>query len=180
MPAAGAHPHEVIQLTHKLLVGHGIEVGLPVILVELLDLKLATEGLKTNMFDFVAAKLEERDARHFKAGATRFVVEPNLKEGKGGLRDLHTLFWIAKYRASAEPNQSAQIIDETAPRKSKDSWGVLDRILTDRERQIFMRAFDFLWKVRILIHVTAGRGEERLSFDLQPEIARRFSRNRPI
>ncbi|MBP2159836.1 MULTISPECIES: [protein-PII] uridylyltransferase [Asticcacaulis] len=165
--ARGDHTIMTALLEHRQIAGDKE-------LVELLDLKLATEGLKTNMFDFVAAKLEERDARHFKAGATRFVVEPNLKEGKGGLRDLHTLFWIAKYRASAEPNQSAQIIDETAPRKSKDSWGVLDRILTDRERQIFMRAFDFLWKVRILIHVTAGRGEERLSFDLQPEIARRM------
>ena len=136
-------------------------------LVELLDQKLASEGLRSNMFDFVAAKLEERDARHFKAGATRFVVEPNVKEGKGGLRDLHTLFWIAKYRAGAEPNQSF-------PPVKTAGWGVLDHILTDKERQIFMRAFDFLWKVRILMHITAGRAEERLSFDLQPEIARRM------
>ena len=149
-------------------------------LVDLLDMKLANEGLKSNMFDFVAAKLEERDARHFKAGATRFVVEPNVKEGKGGLRDLHTLFWIAKYMAGAEPNPNARILDDTPKRKPeaanhiRASWGVLDRLLTDKERAIFMRAFDFLWKVRTLMHVTAGRAEERLSFDLQPEIARRM------
>jgi len=47
--------------------------------------------------EFVAAKLSERDARIARAGASRYLVEPNIKEGKGGLRDLNTLFWIAKY-----------------------------------------------------------------------------------
>src|SRR5262245_24126909 len=46
---------------------------------------------------FIEAKLAERDARNRKAGATRYLVEPNVKEGKGGQRDLHTLFWITKY-----------------------------------------------------------------------------------
>ena len=123
-----------------------------------LEDKLQSDGLKSGAFEFIAAKLEERDARHMKAGTTRYVVEPNVKEGKGGLRDLHTLFWIAKYMAGGA---------------GKDSE-VLDAILTDKERGIFMRAFDFLWKVRILIHVTARRGEDRLGFDLQPEIARRM------
>lgn len=147
-------------------------------LVAQLEDRIAAEGLRSNMFDFISAKLEERDARHYKAGATRYVVEPNVKEGKGGLRDLHTLFWIAKYLASAEPKP--RVVNEAAqPAKpaslpAKSSWGVLDRLLTDQERQIFMRAFDFLWKVRILLHITAGRGEDRLSFDLQPEIARRM------
>src|SRR6267378_4109602 len=47
--------------------------------------------------DFVEAKLAERDQRHQRMGDSRYVVEPNVKEGKGGLRDLHLLFWIAKY-----------------------------------------------------------------------------------
>ena len=46
---------------------------------------------------FVEAKLIERDARHQRVGDSRYQLEPNVKEGKGGLRDLHTLFWIAKY-----------------------------------------------------------------------------------
>ena len=46
---------------------------------------------------FVAAKLAERDERHARAGASRYLVEPNVKEGKGGLRDLNTLYWIAQY-----------------------------------------------------------------------------------
>ena len=47
--------------------------------------------------EFVTAKLAEREERHRRAGQSRYLVEPNVKEGKGGLRDLHTLFWIAKY-----------------------------------------------------------------------------------
>ncbi len=173
--ARGDHTIMTALLEHRQIAGDRD-------LVAQLDQKLATEGLRSNMFDFVAAKLEERDARHFKAGATRYVVEPNVKEGKGGLRDLHTLFWIAQYRAGAEPNTEARIIDTTPKRKPRaheipahqEAWSVLDRILTEKERQIFMRAFDFLWKVRILMHITAGRAEERLSFDMQPEIARRM------
>ncbi len=167
--ARGDHTIMTALLEHRRIAGDKE-------LVELLDQKLAAEGLKSNMFDFVAAKLEERDARHVKSGATRFVVEPNLKEGKGGLRDLHTLFWIAKYLAGAQPDPNARIKSDDKPKAkpNKDSWGVLDRLLTDKERQIFIRAFDFLWKVRILMHLTAGRAEERLSFDIQPEIARRM------
>ena len=131
--------------------------------------KLAQDGLKA-AYEFTTAKLEERDARHLKTGTTRFVVEPNVKEGKGGLRDLHTLFWIAKYlggspqAARGKPGDSGQ----------SDADDVLDALLTNPERAIFMRAFDFLWKVRILLHVLAGRPEERLSFDFQPEVARRM------
>jgi [protein-PII] uridylyltransferase len=47
--------------------------------------------------EFVTAKLAEREERHRRAGQSRYLVEPNVKDGKGGLRDLHTLFWIAKY-----------------------------------------------------------------------------------
>src|SRR6201998_788678 len=47
--------------------------------------------------EFVAAKLAEREERHRRAGQSAYLVEPNVKDGKGGLRDLHTLYWIAKY-----------------------------------------------------------------------------------
>ena len=56
-----------------------------------------SEVVAGNAADFVAEKLDERDARHKRMGDSRYVVEPNVKEGKGGLRDLHTLFWIGKY-----------------------------------------------------------------------------------
>ena len=142
-------------LEHRLIAGDAE-------LAQNLEDRLNHDGLKSHAFDFVAAKLEERDQRHVKSGATRYVVEPNVKEGKGGLRDLHTLYWIAQYQAKHLTGGGG-----------KDAE-VLDLILTDKEHRIFMRAFDFLWKVRIIMHTAAGRGEERLSFDLQPEVARRM------
>jgi [protein-PII] uridylyltransferase len=108
--------------------------------------------------EFVAAKLKERDERHAKAGSSRYLVEPNVKEGKGGLRDLNTLFWIAQYlHPSNEPSEIVRLEE-----------------FTGREVKAFVRAFDFLWAVRAHLHFVAGRAEERLSFDFQPEIARRM------
>jgi [protein-PII] uridylyltransferase len=105
---------------------------------------------------FVAAKLAERDARHAKAGASRYMVEPNVKEGKGGLRDLNTLFWIAQYLHPVDRPVELMKLKEFTP----------------SELKAFVRAFDFLWATRCYMHFTTGRAEERLSFDLQPEIAR--------
>ncbi|CAN5140077.1 [protein-PII] uridylyltransferase [soil metagenome] len=107
---------------------------------------------------FIAAKLEERAARHAKAGAVRYRVEPNIKDGKGGMRDLNTLFWIARSLAPESVLGAA----------------VLDDLLTARERRTFEEAFDFLWRVRAHLHLTAGRAEEKLTFDMQPEVARRM------
>src|SRR6266540_2849298 len=108
--------------------------------------------------EFVSAKLAEREARHRRSGASRYLVEPNVKDGKGGLRDLHTLFWIAKYvYRVTEP-------DEMIER------GVFDRA----EYQTFRRCEDFLWSVRCHMHFITGRAEERLSFDIQREIAVRL------
>jgi [protein-PII] uridylyltransferase len=108
--------------------------------------------------EFVAAKLKERDERHAKAGSSRYLVEPNVKEGKGGLRDLNTLFWIAQYLHPSDVPAEIVRLEE----------------FTRREVKAFVRAFDFLWAVRAHLHFAAGRAEERLSFDLQPEIARRM------
>lgn len=105
--------------------------------------------------DFIAAKLAERDERHRKAGDTRYLVEPNVKEGKGGLRDLHTLFWIAKYFYRVK--DSADLV----------KLGVLSR----QEYKLFQKAEDFLWTVRCHMHFLTGKAEERLSFDIQREIA---------
>ena len=56
--------------------------------------------------EFIAAKLAERDSRHARVGASRYLVEPNVKEGKGGQRDLQTLFWIAKYYYRVGSNEA--------------------------------------------------------------------------
>jgi len=108
--------------------------------------------------EFVAAKLKERDERHAKAGASRFMVEPNVKEGKGGLRDLHTLFWIAQYLHPADSLEAVMRLD----------------MFESREVRAFIGAFDFLEAVRAHLHFTTGRPEERLTFDVQPEIAQRM------
>src|SRR5215469_16000997 len=108
--------------------------------------------------EFVTAKLAEREERHRRAGASRYLVEPNVKDGKGGLRDLHTLFWIAKYVYHArEPEELVE-------------RGVFDR----EEYALFRRCEDFLWGVRCHMHFITGRAEERLSFDIQRDIAVRL------
>jgi len=108
--------------------------------------------------DFVAAKLAEREERHRRAGQSRYLVEPNVKDGKGGLRDLHTLFWIAKYVYRVR--EPAELIKH----------GVFDR----EEYRLFRKCEDFLWSVRCHMHFVTGRAEERLSFDIQREIAVRL------
>ena len=108
--------------------------------------------------EFVAAKLAEREERHRRAGQSRYLVEPNVKDGKGGLRDLHTLFWIAKYVYRVR--EPEQLIER----------GVFDR----DEYKMFRRCEDFLWSVRCNMHFLTGRAEERLSFDVQRDIAVRL------
>ena len=107
---------------------------------------------------FIAEKLQERDARHRRMGDSRYVVEPNIKEGKGGLRDLHTLFWIGKYIHQVPT--VAQLVEKG--------------LLTKEELRRFVKAENFLWAVRCHLHALAGRAEERLTFDYQPEIAARM------
>jgi [protein-PII] uridylyltransferase len=108
--------------------------------------------------DFVEAKLAERDQRHQRMGDSRYVVEPNVKEGKGGLRDLHLLFWIAKYLYRV--NKPAELIAKG--------------VLTPGEAKHFERAERFLTTVRCHIHYLTNRADDRLSFDLQREIAQRL------
>jgi [protein-PII] uridylyltransferase len=108
--------------------------------------------------EFVEAKLAERDERHRRLGDSRYVLEPNVKDGKGGLRDLHTLFWIAKdlYRV-------------------EDIADLVERgVLTAEEVRRFDKAKRFLWSVRVQLHYLSARGEDRLTFDRQPELAAAF------
>ncbi|VFU09821.1 [Protein-PII] uridylyltransferase / [Protein-PII]-UMP uridylyl-removing enzyme [Methylocella tundrae] len=105
--------------------------------------------------EFVAAKLAERDARIAKAGRSRYLVEPQVKDGKGGLRDLNTLFWIGKY--VYEVREPAELVGA----------GLFSRA----EYRLFVRCEEFLWRVRCHLHFLTGRAEERLTFDHQREIA---------
>ena len=108
--------------------------------------------------EFVTGKLAERDARHEKMGDSRYYVEPNIKDGKGGLRDLQTLYWIAKF---------AYEVDSVADLVSRD-------VLTKAEARNFSKDQNFLWSVRFHLHYISGRAEERLTFDVQTQIASRM------
>lgn len=116
------------------------------------------EIVRSDTREFVSAKLAERDARVMRAGASRYLVEPNVKEGKGGLRDLNTLFWIAKYVYRV--------------REAKEL--VAAGLFTAAELSLFERCEEFLWRVRCHLHFATGRAEERLAFDVQTTIARRL------
>ncbi len=114
-----------------------------------------TEVVAGTAAEFVAAKLAERDERHVKMGDSRYVVEPNVKNGKGGLRDLHTLYWIGKYVHGVQ--SPAELVGAG--------------LLTAAEFSRFERAERFFWAVRCHLHRLAGRAEERLTFDHQAQIA---------
>ncbi|HEX6860327.1 MAG TPA: [protein-PII] uridylyltransferase [Caulobacteraceae bacterium] len=129
-----------------------------VALADELKRRFQDEVVKGTGAEFVAAKLKERDERHERAGASRYLVEPNVKEGKGGLRDLHTLFWIAEYLHPVEKPEDVMRLE----------------YFNRQEVRAFIRAFDFLHAVRAHLHFATGRPEERLTFDLQPEMARRM------
>jgi [protein-PII] uridylyltransferase len=108
--------------------------------------------------EFVKGKLAERDLRHHKAGESRYLVEPDVKDGKGGLRDLNTLFWIAKFLyATNSPDELAE-------------KGAFAR----DELAIFKKCEDFLWAVRCHLHFLSRRPNDRLSFDRQSDIAERL------
>ncbi len=126
------------------------------------DINLASqlnEKLWKNLFsgtakDFISAKLIERENRHEKHGQ-RYMVEPNVKEGKGGLRDLQSLYWIAKYVYQTQ--NIGDLVD-------------LNVFRSDEYLQ-FEQAEEFLWAVRCQMHHLADRAIEQLSFDLQVEVA---------
>ena len=127
-------------------------------LTEALKQRLWKELFAKSGREFVDAKLAERDARHRAHGESRYLVEPNIKDGKGGLRDLQTMFWIAKYLFHTEdPDDMIEA-------------GVFSRT----EYRNFIKARRYLWTVRCHLHFLSGRAEERLSFDVQQEMAERL------
>ena len=138
-------------LEHRFIAGHA---------------KLATElgdRLWADLFrntgpEFIEAKLAERAARHKRQGGQRYVLEPNVKEAKGGLRDLQTLYWIGKYL-----------------HRVPSSAGLVGAGLLSRdEYEMFERAETFLWAARCHLHYITGRCTDQLTFDLQVEVAARM------
>ena len=114
---------------------------------------------------FIAAKQAERSERHRRFGESAFLVEPNIKEGRGGLRDLQTLYWMVRAAFGAfTPNELV----------GENHLNLLDQQETRRLR----RSWDFLWTVRFHIHYVSGRSEDRLTFDLQPVVGARMGYTR--
>ncbi len=120
--------------------------------------RFCKDVLDGNARAFIEAKLAEQNARHTRAGASRYLVEPNIKDGKGGLRDLHTLHWLAKH---LYPNKAEAEFVEAG-------------VFTRSEYRSFRRCESFLWSVRCHLHFLTGRQEERLTFELQPLMAERL------
>jgi [protein-PII] uridylyltransferase len=127
-------------------------------LAETLRDKLRNDLFKNTAADFIEAKLTERDERHKKQGGQRYVVEPNIKEGKGGLRDLQSLFWIAKY--VHDVRDPADLVDEG--------------VFTQEEYLRFIEAETFLHATRNQLHLIAKRPMEQLTFDIQVDVAARM------
>jgi len=123
--------------------------------------KEVTRGKGRN---YIAEKLNERDVRHEREGNSRYVIEPNVKEGKGGLRDLHVLYWIARFLDKENRITDPQLAD------SYVEMGLFDEQAATR----FKHAADFLWRARIWLHLISGRPTETLSFDKQTELARKM------
>ncbi|OIP82749.1 MAG: [protein-PII] uridylyltransferase, partial [Rhodobacterales bacterium CG2_30_65_12] len=138
-------------LEHRYICG---DAGLAVELTE----QLWSSLFKGSEAEFIEAKLEERANRHKKQGGQRYMVEPNVKEGKGGLRDLQTLFWVAKY---------VHGVSRVAELRELGMF-------TEDENATFAAADNFLWAVRCHLHLVTGRAMDQLTFDLQVEVAARM------
>ncbi|PYD73686.1 [protein-PII] uridylyltransferase [Novacetimonas hansenii] len=116
---------------------------------------------------FITDKRRERAARHHRFGDSPYLVEPNVKEGRGGLRDLQTLYWMCRYTFGTR-----HVSDLLAP-----GFSALG-LLTEQEAKRARRSWDFLWRVRFHLHYVSGRAEERLTFDVQPVVGGRMGYTR--
>ena len=116
------------------------------------------EIVSSSTRDFIDAKMVERDERHRRSGDARYRVEPNIKDGKGGLRDLHTLHWLSNTIYGEDVGEAT----------------VAAGIFTEEEAATFRKCEDFLWTIRCHLHFLTGRAEERLTFEFQPQMAERL------
>ncbi len=120
------------------------------------ETEVLTSVLGKNSQAFIREKLTEHTRRLQKYGSSVYLLEPNIKEGEGGLRDLHTAVWIARVKYKA--------------RTFRDL--VIKAVLTEREAQQFEEAFDYLWRIRNELHYLSGRKNDQIHFDQQEQIAR--------
>jgi len=137
-------------LESRLLCGKGV-------LYQLLQKKIGAFFSRRRK-SFVEAKLEEMEQRHAHTGGTAFLMEPDIKEGKGGLRDVQTVFWLGKVWHGSE-----DIIDL-----------VRQEAISDKEYRHLMQAQNFLWRCRTGLHLEMKRPSERLGFEQQMVLSMRM------
>lgn len=104
---------------------------------------------------YIKAKIEDMKQRRSKFGATIYLLEPNIKEGEGGLRDLQTALWVARVKYKIEQ-----------PREL-----VIKGILSESELEVYSQALDYLWRIRNELHFHTNRRSDLLVFDLQTHLA---------
>ena len=107
---------------------------------------------------YLDAKIEEQSARHLRYDDTAYNLEPQIKEGPGGLRDLQTIGWVAH-----------RVLGQQGLR-----YLISYNYLTEHEYRELIRGRNFLWKIRNALHFASGRAEDRLLFDYQRGIAQQF------
>lgn len=111
--------------------------------------------LRRNSQAFIREKLEEKSRRLGKYGSSVYLLEPNIKEGEGGLRDLHTALWIAQVKFKARSLREL----------------IIKGVLTEREGEAFQDALDYLWHIRNELHYLSSRKNDQIHFDQQEKIA---------
>jgi [protein-PII] uridylyltransferase len=125
-------------------------------LFEMFKQEVYPEVAQKKQKEFVRDKLREMDKRHLDAGDSVYLLEPHIKEGEGGLRDIHTAYWLSKVVLRA--------------------GGVEDfeGLLGSGEYKRFLSAYDFLLRTRFALHVECGRKNDILSFEYQRAVAQRL------
>lgn len=130
--------------------------------IDLFDLfkhKVGSYVLNHESQKFIKLKLQENNERRKKYGSSVYVLEPNLKEGEGGLRDLHSCLWIARVKFKATSLQDL----------------VIKGVVNEQQADDFRSAFDYLWRIRNYLHYLGQRKSDQITFDLQRQIAEAFN-----
>jgi [protein-PII] uridylyltransferase len=141
--------------------------GDPTLYAEFED-AMEAEVLKKNAARFYREKLGESRDRHQRYGDSIYLLEPQLKEGPGGLRDIHTAMWLAKVKYKVKGTREL----------------VLKGVINDRELAELEASQDFVFRVRNALHILTGTHQDLLSFEFQDRIAEelgfREENGRPI
>lgn len=104
---------------------------------------------------FIKEKIAEMKRRRSKFGDTIYLLEPNIKEGEGGLRDLQTALWVSQVRYKFDDPKEL----------------VIKGVLSESEMEVYRQALDYLWRIRNEIHFCTGRRTDQLNFDMQNHLA---------